>query len=43
MEAVFAEVKPTGMFDALGGDVPVRLLEAMPYQSTLYAYGTLTN
>lgn len=41
LTAAIEEFKPTVLFDALGGDKPVHILELMPNYSVLVNYGSL--
>ena len=41
LKNAIAEHQPTALFDPISGDLPSKILEAMPNKSTLYNYGAL--
>lgn len=42
LEKVIAEVKPTIMFECVGGDLPGEIFKRMPAKSIMVVYGNLT-
>ena len=42
LEKVIADVKPTALLEAVGGDTPMKIFLAMPNGSYMYPYGVLS-